>query len=108
MKPFVKSSLNYLKWMIFSTIMLFPTFAFAADDLSKKADSIIQSVISLLLSVAVGLATAAFIWNGIKFFLSTDGGKRADSRESMKTTLVILIAVLLAKTIIGWIVSNIG
>lgn len=104
----MKSGLNLIRNITVSMIALAPQIAMAAGSPQGQLTNVLNGVTSLLLFVAPTLGGLAFIWHGLQYYLAGEAHKKAETRESMKSTVVITVIVMMATTIIKWIASLAG
>jgi hypothetical protein len=100
---------NLIRTIAVSVIALAPTIVMAAGASPQgQLITVLDGITSLLLFVAPTLGGLAFIWHGLQFYLAGDAHKKADTRDSMKSTVLITAIIMMATTIIKWIASLAG
>lgn len=104
----IKSAMNLMRNITVSVIALLPQVAMAAGSPQSQLTSVLEGITGLLLFIAPTLGGLAFIWHGLQYYLAGDHSRKADARESMKSTVVITAIVMMATTIIKWIASLAG
>jgi hypothetical protein len=104
----LKSALNLIRNIAVSVVAFAPTIAMAAGSPQGQLISVLEGITNLLLFIAPTLGGLAFIWHGLQYYLAGDAHKKADVRDSMKSTVVITAVIMMATTIIKWIASLAG
>lgn len=102
------SALNLIRNIAVSVIALAPTIVMAAGSPQAQLISVLDGITGLLLFIAPTLGGLAFIWHGLQYYLAGDAHKKAETRDSMKSTVVVTAVVMMATTIIKWIASLAG
>lgn len=101
-------ALNLIRNIAVSLVVLAPSIVMAAGSPQTQLISVLDGITGLLLFIAPTLGGLAFIWHGLQYYLAGDAHKKAETRDSMKSTVVITAVVMMATTIIKWIASLAG
>lgn len=99
------SALNLIRNIAVSVVVLVPSIVMAAGSPQAQLISVLDGITGLLLFIAPTLGGLAFIWHGLQYYLAGDAHKKAETRDSMKSTVVVTAVVMMATTIIKWIAS---
>lgn len=103
----VKKELKML--MLLGIVLL--TIGFASAQASSSVITIINSLLCRLLqvlfAVSAAVATIVIVMAGIKWIGSAeDAGARAQAKSTIVHAIIGLLIVMIALTLVGWVVSS--
>ncbi|MCQ6342565.1 hypothetical protein CN345_20725 [Bacillus thuringiensis] len=89
-----------------AAILTIPSVTFAAGDNPQGAlQKVIDGITGLFLILAPSVGGLALIWYGIQHYFAGDSHKKSELRDSMKSTVIISVLIMIASGLIKWVVG---
>ncbi len=89
--------------LVLAVLLVFPTLAFAAEDLQTILMAIIGFVNNVLIPFILGIGFLFFVWNAIRYFVIE--GSSEDGRENAKNLAIYSVAAFVI-IVIFWGIVN--
>ncbi len=100
-----------MKKLILGVILMSPVSAFAAVVATGVTDVVtaIQSIVTLLIPLLMGLAVVAFFWGLVKYIANASDEAAKESGKTLMIWGMVAIFVMVALWgILGWVQTQLG
>lgn len=99
-----------LSRLFLTFFVLFPTFAFAAEDLQTILITIVGFVNAVVIPFILGVGFLFFVWNAIRYFViegSNEGG-REDAKNLAIYSVMAFVIIVIFWGLVNFFAESIG